>query len=83
MSSRLIHSVAVLDFDISVGDTVRAKWPADAKLPLSDDELSARCIPEGRHLFEEDWTPSVLHAAGSARLAYLQQEGRDGEAAPG
>ena len=38
-TSRLVHSVAVLDFDITKGDTVRAKWPADAKLPLSDDEL--------------------------------------------
>ena len=74
MSSRLIHSVAVLDFDISVGDTVRAKWPADAKLPLSDDELSARCIPEGGHLFEEDWTFLVLHEQGLYGLAYFSNK---------
>ena len=73
-SSRLVHSVAVLDFDISVGDTVRAKWPADAKLPLSDDELSARCIPEGGHLFEEDWTFLILHEPALYGLAYFSNK---------
>ena len=49
-------AVAILDFDILVGDCVTARYPADAQLPVADDKLSALCIPEGGHIFEEDHT---------------------------
>ena len=48
--------MAILDFDITVGDCVCARYPSNAKLPFSDDKLSALCIPEGGHIFEEDHT---------------------------
>ena len=48
--------MAILDFDITVGDCVCARYPSNAQLPFSDDKLSALCIPEGGHIFEEDHT---------------------------
>ena len=48
--------MAILDFDITVGDVCKERYPSDAVIPIADDKLSALCIPEGGHIFEEDHT---------------------------
>ena len=49
-------AVAILDFDITVGDGIQQRYPSSAQLPFSDDKLSALCMPEGGHIHPEDHT---------------------------
>jgi len=56
VQGKLVHSVVVLDFHQIVGESAGQRYPLDAKLPLSDDHLSGLSIPEGGHLFDDDWT---------------------------
>eukprot|EP01028_Stygiella_incarcerata_P007530 TRINITY_DN3126_c0_g1_i1.p1 TRINITY_DN3126_c0_g1~~TRINITY_DN3126_c0_g1_i1.p1 ORF type:complete len:752 (-),score=192.50 TRINITY_DN3126_c0_g1_i1:1914-4169(-) len=53
-----VHTLLVAEFDIDKGCVIRAQYPVS--LPISEQVLADRCLPDGAHNRDEDWTVFYL-----------------------